>query len=93
MFICRYVCHSDDVYVVIGGLGGFGLELIDWLILRGARKVVINSRRGISNGYQSTRIRCVFFLFIPKKKLSINHLTVNILFRISEHGQVTRQIL
>lgn len=69
MFICRYVCHSDDVYVVIGGLGGFGLELIDWLILRGARKVVINSRRGISNGYQSTRIRCVFFFIYSKKKI------------------------
>ncbi|CAH1641071.1 unnamed protein product [Spodoptera littoralis] len=53
----RYICHEDHVYVVVGGLGGFGLELADWLIIRGARKVLLNSRRGISNGYQSSRLR------------------------------------
>ncbi|XP_077296456.1 fatty acid synthase-like [Arctopsyche grandis] len=55
--IPRYKCYFEDVYVVIGGLGGFGLELIDWLVMQGARKVVINSRRGLSNGYQAMRIR------------------------------------
>ncbi|CAH2052769.1 unnamed protein product, partial [Iphiclides podalirius] len=53
----RYMCHEDFVYIVVGGLGGFGLELADWLILRGARKVLLTSRRGISNGYQSSRLR------------------------------------
>ncbi|XP_022831800.1 fatty acid synthase-like [Spodoptera litura] len=53
----RYICHEDRVYVVVGGLGGFGLELADWLIIRGARKILLNSRRGISNGYQSSRLR------------------------------------
>ncbi|XP_077296458.1 fatty acid synthase-like [Arctopsyche grandis] len=55
--IPRYKCYFEDVYVVIGGLGGFGLELIDWLVMQGARKVVINSRRGLSNGYQAMRLR------------------------------------
>ncbi|XP_068623798.1 fatty acid synthase-like [Battus philenor] len=53
----RYMCQDDLVYVVVGGLGGFGLELADWLILRGARKILLTSRRGISNGYQSSRLR------------------------------------
>ncbi|CAK1541813.1 unnamed protein product [Leptosia nina] len=53
----RYMCQSDMCYVVVGGLGGFGLELADWLILRGARKVLLTSRRGITNGYQSSRLR------------------------------------
>ncbi|XP_045539247.1 fatty acid synthase-like [Papilio machaon] len=53
----RYTCQEELVYVVVGGLGGFGLELADWLIMRGARKVLLTSRRGISNGYQSSRIR------------------------------------
>ncbi|NP_001037478.1 p270 [Bombyx mori] len=53
----RYICNENNVYVVVGGLGGFGLELADWLILRGARKLVLNSRRGLSNGYQSSRLR------------------------------------
>lgn len=38
-------------------MGGFGLELVDWLILRGARNVILNSRTGIKNGYQSYRIK------------------------------------
>ncbi|KAG6446749.1 hypothetical protein O3G_MSEX004583 [Manduca sexta] len=53
----RYMCHEDHVYIVVGGLGGFGLELADWLILRGARKILLTSRRGVTNGYQSSRLR------------------------------------
>ncbi|OWR55047.1 fatty acid synthase [Danaus plexippus] len=53
----RYMCMDDYVYVVVGGLGGFGLELTDWLILRGARRVLLTSRRGVSNGYQASRLR------------------------------------
>ena len=38
-------------------MGGFGLELADWLVLRGARKLVLSSRTGIRTGYQSLRVR------------------------------------
>jgi len=38
-------------------LGGFGLELADWLVLRGARKLVLSSRTGIRTGYQSLHVR------------------------------------
>ncbi|XP_046963942.1 fatty acid synthase-like [Vanessa cardui] len=55
--IPRYMCNEELVYIVVGGLGGFGLELADWLIMRGARKVLLTSRRGVSNGYQSSRLR------------------------------------
>lgn len=44
-------------YIVIGGLGGFGMEFTDWLVLRGARILVLNSRSGVTNSYQSHRIR------------------------------------
>lgn len=43
--------------IIVGGLGGFGLELADWMILRGARKLVLTSRTGITKGYQSYRIK------------------------------------
>ncbi|XP_065204931.1 fatty acid synthase-like [Planococcus citri] len=49
-------CRRDGSYVIIGGLGGFGLELADWLILRGARNIVLSSRYGITDGYQTFRI-------------------------------------
>ncbi|PZC73265.1 hypothetical protein B5X24_HaOG209733 [Helicoverpa armigera] len=53
----RYICHEEHVYIVAGGLGGFGLELADWLIMRGGRKILLTSRRGVTNGYQSSRLR------------------------------------
>ncbi|EDW67835.2 fatty acid synthase [Drosophila virilis] len=43
-------------YVIPGGLGGFGMELADWMALRGARKLVLSSSRGITKDYQSYRI-------------------------------------
>nr|AMK38868.1 fatty acid synthase 1 [Colaphellus bowringi] len=55
--IPRYNCHADKCYIIVGGLGGLGLELTDWLILRGARKIVLTSRGGIRTGYQRSRIR------------------------------------
>lgn len=57
MAVPRYNCHEEHVYIVVGGLGGFGLELADWLIMRGGRKILLTSRRGITNGYQSSRLK------------------------------------
>nr|XP_027194954.1 fatty acid synthase-like [Dermatophagoides pteronyssinus] len=42
----------EKVYIIAGGLGGVGLELIYWMILRGARKFMITSRSGIRSSYQ-----------------------------------------
>ena len=39
-------------YIVVGGLGGFGLEVVIWLADRGARNIVISARRGIREPYQ-----------------------------------------
>ncbi|XP_044764314.1 fatty acid synthase-like [Coccinella septempunctata] len=51
----RFECEEQKSYIVTGGLGGFGLELADWLIIRGARKIVLTSRSGIKTGYQCYR--------------------------------------
>lgn len=48
----RLTAHSNMVYLITGGLGGLGLELAGWLINRGAKKVILTSRRGITTGYQ-----------------------------------------
>jgi fatty acid synthase, animal type len=53
----RIYCDPNESIILVGGLGGFGLELADWLILRGCRKLVMSSRQGISNGYQASRIQ------------------------------------
>lgn len=39
-------------YILVGGLGGLGLEVAYWLVERGAKKLILVSRSGIKNDYQ-----------------------------------------
>ncbi|GAB0091808.1 Fatty acid synthase [Sergentomyia squamirostris] len=55
--IPRTYMHKEKTYVIVGGLGGFGLELINWMVVRGAKKIVATSRSGIKTGYQSLMVR------------------------------------
>ncbi|XP_054154671.1 fatty acid synthase-like isoform X2 [Oppia nitens] len=43
---------ADKVYILVGGLGGLGLEVAYWMAERGARKLILVSRSGIKNDYQ-----------------------------------------
>ncbi|XP_067928936.1 fatty acid synthase-like [Watersipora subatra] len=57
----RFFCHPEKSYLIVGGLGGFGLELAQWLASRGAKKLVLTSRSGVKNGYQAKilkQLRC-----------------------------------
>lgn len=56
-------------YVFVGGLGGVGLELAEWLMRRGATKIILNARRQVYNGYQS---------YCLKKWSKWNRITVRI---------------
>lgn len=51
--VCRTFCPPSHSYIITGGLGGFGLELAQWLIERGANKLVLTSRSGIRSGTSS----------------------------------------
>ena len=55
--IARTACHPHKSHVIVGGLGGFGLELTQWLVEHGARYVVLTSPVGVCTGYQDRRIR------------------------------------
>ncbi|XP_053661661.1 fatty acid synthase-like [Anopheles marshallii] len=55
-FLPRVYCNPEQSFVIAGGLGGFGLELADWLIIRGCRKLLLSSSRGITKPYQQYRI-------------------------------------
>ncbi|XP_035825333.1 fatty acid synthase-like, partial [Aplysia californica] len=52
----RVTCDPRKVYILCGGLGGFGLEMAHWLVQRGARNIVLTSRRGVRTGYQEYKI-------------------------------------
>lgn len=55
--IPRTYMNPEKSYVLVGGLGGFGLELANWMIARGAKFIVLVSRSGIRNGYQALCVR------------------------------------
>ncbi|KAH7944594.1 hypothetical protein HPB52_021512 [Rhipicephalus sanguineus] len=50
--IARPCFYGHKSYVIAGGLGGFGLELGDWMVTRGCRKLLLTCRSGLKTGYQ-----------------------------------------
>jgi NAD(P)-dependent dehydrogenase (short-subunit alcohol dehydrogenase family) len=51
------MCRPDRTYVVTGGLGGFGLALLQWLCEKGARSLVVTSKRGMRTGEQAAAVQ------------------------------------
>lgn len=51
MAIPKTVIHPQKTIIITGGLGGFSLELAQWLAERGAKKMVLTSRSGPSKPY------------------------------------------
>lgn len=49
--------HGDGIYAVTGGTGALGLRLVEWLVARGARDIVLLSRRGASGETAKTAKR------------------------------------
>lgn len=43
--------YPEKSYILIGGTGLIGLEVADWIIRKGAKKVIINAESQISSGY------------------------------------------
>ncbi|KYN15123.1 PREDICTED: fatty acid synthase-like [Trachymyrmex cornetzi] len=55
--IPRTYINPEKSYVLVGGLGGFGLELAHWMVVRGAKFIIFVSRSGIRTGYQALCVR------------------------------------
>jgi acyl transferase domain-containing protein/NADPH:quinone reductase-like Zn-dependent oxidoreductase/acyl carrier protein/short-subunit dehydrogenase len=45
----RLVIEDDGVHLVVGGIGGFGLAAANWLVEKGARNIVLSTRRGVAD--------------------------------------------
>jgi fatty acid synthase len=60
----------NKVYVITGGLGGFGLELIQWMHYRGGRKFVVTSRSGVRTDYQKFIINRLNSVYKRNKNFS-----------------------
>jgi fatty acid synthase len=47
--------NTSGIHLITGGMGGFGMELAEWLIGRGATKVLLMGRTGITSLYQTQK--------------------------------------
>ncbi|XP_043469511.1 fatty acid synthase-like [Leptopilina heterotoma] len=54
--IHRFSCKSEASYLIIEGLSDFGLELVDFLAVRGARSIVIASESKSTRAFSNHRI-------------------------------------
>lgn len=53
----RIYGKENESIVIVGGLGGFGLELAHHLAYRGCKNIVLNSSRGLRTSYQKAKIK------------------------------------
>ncbi|VVC31174.1 Hypothetical protein CINCED_3A017392, partial [Cinara cedri] len=70
----KVMFDKNSSCIICGGLGGFGLELVDWIVLRNAKNIIITTRVGIRNGYQALRKR-VWELYGVKVVISTADIT------------------
>lgn len=49
----RITFTREKSYIIIGGMTDFGLELANWMIRRGAKKIILNSVTGITSGFHA----------------------------------------
>jgi NADPH:quinone reductase-like Zn-dependent oxidoreductase len=57
---CVPSCFSPDnnrPYLVTGGLGGVGLQIVLWLARKGVSRIIVSSRQGVQNGYQKLQLQ------------------------------------
>lgn len=53
----RVVLNPLQTYVITCGLGSFGLELVEWCVEHGARRILVTSKYGVRTGYQARKLR------------------------------------
>ncbi|XP_043468912.1 fatty acid synthase-like [Leptopilina heterotoma] len=74
--IPRFLCKSEASYLIIDGLGDIGLELIDFLVVRGARSIVIASESKNDRAFINHQIslwRSYGVLISVREELDLTH--------------------
>lgn len=49
--------YASKVYIVIGGIGGFGIEVTKWILSRGGKNIILTSRFGARTPYHHWCLR------------------------------------
>ncbi|XP_012287002.1 fatty acid synthase [Orussus abietinus] len=53
--IPRFHCDKTSSYLIMEGHSVFTMEFIDWLVIRGARRIILTSSKKLENGYRKDR--------------------------------------
>lgn len=84
--------YSHKVYIVIGGLGGFGIELTNWLLCKGARNLILTTRYGARTPYHHLCLKRWkddgYNVIVSTKNVSIKAEALELLKEVSEIGPV-----
>ncbi|GBO34776.1 Fatty acid synthase, partial [Araneus ventricosus] len=68
--------YYNKVYIIIGGLGGFGTEVAKWIIKKGGRNLILTSRYGARTAYH------YFCLKIWEEQgINVQVSTLNVVFK------------
>ena len=62
--------YTSGAHLIVGGLGGIGMSVAEWLAERGAENLILVSRNGVTTGEQK--------LFIQRLKSQYPHLKIDI---------------
>ena len=73
---------ANKVYIITGGLGGCGIELVHWMMYMGARKFLLTSRTGLKTDYQK-------FIINRLTVFGENHRFFNVKIHISKNDCLT----
>ncbi|EIE19942.1 hypothetical protein COCSUDRAFT_58179 [Coccomyxa subellipsoidea C-169] len=80
--------RPDRTYVITGGLGGFGLAMATWMAEKGARSLVLTSKRGMRTGEQAAcvqRLRDSFGAKVAVSTLDVaNHNEAHALIKLAD---------
>ncbi|XP_043469513.1 fatty acid synthase-like [Leptopilina heterotoma] len=74
--IHRFLCKSEASYLIIEGLSDFGLELVDFLVVRGAKSIVIASESKNTRSFSNHRIslwRSYGVVVTVREELDLTH--------------------
>ncbi|KYN21443.1 Fatty acid synthase [Trachymyrmex cornetzi] len=88
----RYYCLRDRSYIILGGLVGFGLELTDWLIFRGAKNIILVSRNGIKNVILNRQLQSPIASVITALRTVEKKAPVDAIFNLRCHGNLIETV-
>ena len=84
--------YPKKVYIIIGGLGGFGIEVAKWILQKGGRNLVLTTRYGARTPYHHLCLKRWqeegYNVVVSKRNVSFKDEAAALLKEVSKIGPV-----